>query len=363
MKVLIATGGTGGHIFPALALADELVKRDPENEVVFIGTEHRIEKDIIPGKGYRFIGLDITSTAGNLTRKMKAFMKLVNAYFQCRKIIKSEKADICIGFGNYISIPLIMAASRMKVKTMIHEQNSYAGKANVFLAKYVDEVVGCYEENRSQLENANVRILGNPRASAASGITEDSRVLEELGLNPEMKTVLIVMGSLGSDSVNMVLSDALKRMDNRDYQVLYVAGKNTSREYLSSLEKYNNVVVREFIDGIRVMANVDLIVSRAGATTLSEITALKLPSILIPSPYVPNNHQVLNAKVLADADAAIMLEEKDLSSDSLVSAVESLIGDGQKLRDMSEKMIKFAYINASSDIINDIEKLVGKTNE
>ena len=360
MKVLIATGGTGGHIFPALALADDLMKKNPKNEIVFIGTKYRIEKEIIPNKGYRFIGLDISSTSGTMINKIKAVMKLVSAYFECKKLIKEEQADICIGFGNYISIPLIMAASKLNIKTMIHEQNSYVGKANIYLAKHVDLVVGCYYENIEQLSTEKVKILGNPRASAASLIKKDTQVLIDLGLNPDLKTILIVMGSLGSDSVNKVLKEAFNEMDNKDYQVLFVVGKNTSKDYLDSLQKYKNIIVKEFIDGIKVMANVDLIISRAGATTLSEITALKLPSILIPSPYVPNNHQVLNAKVLSDDEAAIMIEEKDLSAESLIKNIDELMNNDEKLRKMSKKTVNFAYINASSDIIKDIEVLVGK---
>jgi UDP-N-acetylglucosamine--N-acetylmuramyl-(pentapeptide) pyrophosphoryl-undecaprenol N-acetylglucosamine transferase len=363
MKVLIATGGTGGHIFPALALADDLIKKNPKNEIVFIGTKYRLEKDIIPSKGYRFIGLDISSTSGKLSKKVKAVIKLISAYFQCKRIIKAEKADICIGFGNYISIPLIKAASKLKIKTIIHEQNSYAGKANIYLSKYVDVVIGCYKENIKQFECDNIKILGNPRSSAALLVKKDKNVLVELGLKADLKTVLIVMGSLGSDSVNKIMKDALKEMANNDYQILFVVGKNTSEDYLQCLDCSEHIVTKDFIDGIEVMANVDLIVSRAGATTLSEITALKLPAIIIPSPYVPNNHQLLNAKVLSDAEAAVLIEEKDLNVTSLVKAINDLINDVQKLKKMSEKMNKFAYVNASSDIINTIETLVGKVDE
>lgn len=361
MKIVIATGGTGGHIFPALALADEFMNSDSNNEIIFVGSNYRMEKDVITKSRYRFIGLDILTTSGNLFNKAMAAYSIVRSYLIIKKILKKEKVDVCIGFGNYISVPVLKAASDLKIKTLIHEQNSVAGKANLYLAKIVDEVVGCYDSNLNQFENDNIKIYGNPRASAASKYQASEDIYQKYDLDKGKKILTIVMGSLGSDSVNKVMIKALKEVKIENLQIVYIAGANTKDEFNKELGRVLNVKVFKFINLIELLSISDLVISRAGATTLAEIEALNTPSILIPSPYVTHNHQYLNAKALKDKECAEILEEQDLNSKNLILKIESLLLNEEKLFAMRNNLAKYSKNSASYDIINDVIKLVNRS--
>ena len=264
--------------------------------------------------------------------------------------------DLAIGFGNYISIPVMMAAVKLKIKTIIHEQNSFVGRANRMLDRKVDLIIGCYEENKKQFANPNIRILGNPQSSKAYNLEKDPKVIEELGLDPNKKTVVIFMGSLGSSSVNEKLLDYFKLLDG-SYQVVFATGASHYEKMLSEVKQNDYLKVFERIDGVNVMNNADLLICRAGATTLSEICAIGIPSILIPSPYVPNNHQYYNGKALVDKDAAVMIEEKDLSGDKLNDTVNALINDDERLKEISANALKLGNPEVLNDIINEVENI------
>ena len=295
MKIAIVAGGTGGHIYPALTLAEALQKRG--HEITFIGSNDRMEKDLIPEKGFPYIGLDVVTTRGGILQKCKSLFSIYKGYRKCLKILKGY--DCAIGFGNYISIPVMEAAVKLKLKTIIHEQNSFVGRANRLLDKKVDLIIGSYEENRKQFSNPNLEILGNPQSSKAYQIKENPQVIKDLALNPDKKTVVIFMGSLGSASVNKILLDYFERTDG-SYQIIYATGASHYDSVRNKVEDSDYLKVLERIDGINVMKNSDLLICRAGATTIAEICAIGMPAILIPSPFVPNNHQFYNAKALAD---------------------------------------------------------------
>lgn len=352
MKIAIVAGGTGGHIYPALTLADAL--KNQGHELVFIGSNDRMEKDVIPDRGYEYIGLDVYTTRGSIIQKVKSLLSMVSAYFKCLKILKGF--DMAIGFGNYISIPVMLSAIRLKLKTIIHEQNSFVGRANRLLDKHVDLVIGSYNENLNQFNNPNTKILGNPQSSKALNIKKDKKIIEDLGLDPDKKTVVIFMGSLGSSSVNEILIDYFKLMDN-SYQVIFSTGKSHFEDIISRVETKDNLKIYERIDGINVVNNSDLLVSRAGATTITEICALGKPAILIPSPFVPNNHQYYNGKALVDIDAAIMIEEKDLSGIRLNDEINNLIHDDERLKTLGNNAKKLNNPNVLNDIIEEIERL------
>ena len=264
MRVLIATGGTGGHIYPALALADAMKEKDPQTEILFVGTAERMESTEIPKAGYAFEAIKAKGLNGSALAKVQAVMQLAQAYFACRKIVRQFRPDYAIGFGNYISAPVILAAHFAHVPTMLHEQNSYAGKANRFLAKYADQIVGCYPENLDQFPPQKTRILGNPRASVAARAQRDPNVVRQLGLDPAIPLVVVVMGSLGSESVNAVMVKALKQMAGQSYQVLYVTGRAAYEEVRAQRLECANIKVVPYIDGVKVMVNADLAVVRGG---------------------------------------------------------------------------------------------------
>lgn len=359
MRYCIATGGTGGHIYPALALVEEIKKNDPRCEVVFVGSENRMEAKEIPSAGYKFIPIQVSGMNGGVWQKVMSACQMAKAYGQCRKLMKTFQPDVVIGFGNYISVPVVLAAHHLKIMTMLHEQNSYAGKANRFLAKSADAIVGCYPENLNQFPPEKTRILGNPRATLAAQIKKDPEVLKQLGLDINKPLVVIVMGSLGSESVNAVMIQALSMMQNRFYQVLYVTGKNHYESVKNEAPVADNIKIVPYIDGCKVMINASLCVVRGGATTAAEITAMRMPSIIIPSPYVPNNHQVKNALALQEANAALMIEEKDLTDKTIVSKIEEILNDSIKRNEMAIHAKECGKPQASQDILAWINELKG----
>ena len=352
MKIAIVAGGTGGHIYPAITLGDELKNRG--HEIVFFGSSDRMEKDVVPKANFKFIPLDITSTAGGLVSKAKSLFSMVKAYNKCLKLLKGF--DMAIGFGNYISIPVILAAKKLNLKTVIHEQNSFVGKANKMLDEKVDLVIGSYLENSSQFKNPHTLILGNPQSSKAKNVVKDSELLTSFGLDKDKKTVVIFMGSLGSETVNDILIKYFELTDG-SYQIIYATGKKYYAIDKERIKEKDYLRVFEQVDGIKAMKASSLLVSRAGATTLAEITALGMPSILIPSPYVPNNHQYFNALALVDKKAALMIEEKDLTPTSLKEKIDSVINDDACLASLRENALKLTSGSVIEDIVSEIEKL------
>lgn len=348
----MVAGGSGGHIYPALALAEAL--KEKGHSITFIGSNDRMEKEVIPEKGFEYIGLDVYTTRGGILQKIKSLLSIAKAYFECKRILKGF--DLAIGFGNYISVPVMEAAISLKIKTVIHEQNSFVGRANRMLDKKVDLIIGCYDEVLSQFENPNIKILGNPQSSKAYHLEKDSNVLKDLGLDPDKKTVVIFMGSLGSASVDKVLLEYFKMLDG-SYQVIFATGKAHYEKILSEVKQNDYLKIFERIDGAAVMKNSTLLVSRAGATTLSEISAVGIPSILIPSPFVPNNHQYYNGKALVDKNAAIMIEEKDLNASRLNDTINNVINDEERLKTLSQNARKMGNPNVLDDIIDAIEKI------
>jgi len=352
MKIVMAAGGTGGHIYPALTLAEALQKRG--HSVTFLGSNDRMEKDVIPGSGFEYIGMNVLTTRGGILQKVRSVVSMFTAYLECRKRLKGY--DMAIGFGNYISIPVMLAAHSLHLKTVIHEQNSFVGRANRLLDQKMDLVIGSYEENRSQFRNPNLKILGNPQSSKAYLVKKDPNVLREMGLDPSRKTVVIFMGSLGSSSVNEKLIDYFRLTDG-SYQIVYATGPSHYEKMRSLVKDSDYLKVFERIDGVRVMKNADLLICRAGATTLSEICAMGMPSILIPSPFVPNNHQYFNGKALVDRDAAVMIEEKDLDGKRLYDTVEKMIHDEDRLAALAENARSMGNSNVLDDMIEAIEEL------
>ena len=359
MRVLIATGGTGGHIYPAIALADELRSVDPSTSILFIGNNDRMESTEIPKHNYDFYGIDAKGFNGNSGDKVKSIQLMSKSFFLCRKKIKEFNADVVVGFGGYVTVPVILAASTLGIPSIIHEQNSIAGMANRFLAKFVKKVVCCYPEVMKDFDTKKVVLLGNPRASIAKRVTYDRNILKEYGLQPQRKTIFIVMGSLGSSSVNEKMIDSLYKMNGRDYQVIYVTGKNGYDSFKKQFADTENVKILPYANQVEIVANVDLVISRGGATSASEITALQKPSIIIPSPYVPNNHQFLNAKAMLDAGCALLLEEKDLSGERIFAMVESLIYDDAKLHEMAVASESLGFANAAEDMVQLVKQVVG----
>lgn len=355
MKVMIAAGGTGGHIYPATALAEILMHKYQDTQVIFFGSNERLESTLIPSLGYRFIGIDMYSRNGGLKAKIKSLKSLYNAYKEVCDILDIEKPDICIGFGNYISVPLILAANHKSIPTMIHEQNSFAGKANRFLSKYVNAIVTCYKSNETQMPNQKQRLLGNPEATIAAETKFNANQLESYGLDPNKPFVVCMMGSLGSSSVSKVLDEACPLFSDR-YQVIIATGK--SNDYTFSFQSNDTIKIVDYVDGKAMLKGCALAIVRAGATTMCEISAIGCAAILIPSPYVPNNHQFYNAEELVQQDAALMIEEKDLTAEKLADTVNFLMQNEEKRKQMKQNAYELGKPNAAYDMIDWMEELI-----
>lgn len=350
MRMLIATGGTGGHIYPAIALADAAKKHYKDIEILFVGNDDRMEAKEIPAQGYAFKGLHASGLSGTMFQKVKALVLMASSYQKAQRIIKAFEPDIVIGFGGYVSAPVMLAAHRRHVTTMIHEQNSVVGMSNKMVADKMDSIVICYEKCYEEFGHQKTRLLGNPRATNAVQARFDKKYYESLGLSMKKPLILVVMGSLGSTSVNAIMKDVLPQISH-EYQILFVTGKNNYEDMKQQIHE-EHIVVVDYVRQLAIMEKVDLIICRAGATTAAEITALGTPSILIPSPYVAHNHQFYNASVLVDQKAAFMIEEKDVNADSLKKKIE-LIMTSEKLRqEMREHALALGKPNASEDILN-----------
>ena len=352
MRVCIVTGGTGGHIYPALALADKLKQLYPETKILFIGNDDRMEADLIPSYGYDFKPLHTSGLVGSIFSKLRAVSQLFFAYLTSRTYLKEFKPNIVIGFGGYVSAPVILAGRSLKVKTMIHEQNSIVGKANQLVMNKVDKVITCYEKCDEIFPKDKTILLGNPRATIAKEAAFDEDYFKSLGLSLSKRTILIMMGSLGSSSVNALMKDSLKDTP-QELQFLYVCGKNNAED-LDLFKTQKNVHAVPYVDTLKIYDHVDGMICRAGATTLAELTGLGIPSILIPSPYVANNHQYYNAKVLVDKKAAFMIEEKDLNANTLKKAIMELFMDEEMMEKVHANALALGKPNAAYDIINEM---------
>ena len=355
MRLLIATGGTGGHIYPALALADEAKKRYSDIDILFIGNDDRMEASEVPARGYRFIGLHACGLTGSIANKIKALWLMMKVYRQALHIIDDFKPDLVIGFGGYVSAPVMLAAHKKHCKTMIHEQNSVVGLSNRMVSKYMDAIVICYEKCFEEFGHEKARLLGNPRATNAVSTPFDETYFKSLGLSLDKPLILVVMGSLGSSSINRIMKDVLPSIDSK-YQILFVSGKNNYDEMKSCFAQ-DNIKVVDYVKQLDIMKKVDLIICRAGATTAAEITALGTPSILIPSPYVAHNHQFYNASVLVDEKAAMMIEEKDLNAQTLREKIDAIMDHPEVKEEMHKHSLALGRPNASRDILDWCEEL------
>lgn len=359
MRVIISAGGTGGHIYPALAIIKKIKEKEPGSEFLYIGTHNRMEKDIVPSFGIDFRSIEIYGfNRKKLLKNFKTLKCFLNAISECKKIIKNFKPDIVIGVGGYVTAPVIYSAKKLGYKTFIHEQNSIAGKANIFLSKYADRIGVSFKSTIKDFPEYKTVFTGNPCSEDA--ILAKPINKGDIGLSENKKLVLFVMGSLGSSKVNEFLIKTMAMFNQKSYEILFVTGKN-DYELLKQKKHPSNVKLVPYIENMtRVMKKTDIIVSRAGASTLSEILALKVPSILIPSPYVPNNHQYKNAMDLVSKNAAILIEERDLKGDILVKTIDELIYDNKKIAEMKENMASISVTDSATRIYNTISELIGR---
>ncbi len=351
-------GGTGGHIYPAIAIINKIKEKEAKSDILYIGTTDRMEKDIIPKLGINFVGLEVAGlNRKNIFKNIEVFKKYCKALDDAKKEIKKFNPDIVIGVGGYITLPVLTAAKKLGYKVLIHEQNSIPGLSNKMLARSADCVCVSLPNSLKLFKNKNVIYTGNPRSEEIIGVKKTSK--KEFGFDSSKKLVIIVMGSLGSATVSGRLKEMIPAFKNKKYQVIVVTGKGYYDQY-KDIEVPENVRVVPFLDNlINLMKDADLIVSRAGASTIAEITAIGLPAILVPSPYVTHNHQFMNAKELEDMGACKIIEEKDFSKDIVIEKIDGILNDTKGYIEMREASKRLGVVDSATKIYEEIKKLIG----
>lgn len=358
MKVIVVAGGTGGHIYPAIAIMNKIKEKEENVEFLYIGTTDRMEKDIIPKLGIRFEGIPMSGlNRKNLLMNYPVIRKFNKAISRSKKIIQEFQPDIVVGAGGYITAPVLYAAHKCHVPTLIHEQNSIPGLSNKFISNFSNCICVSLPNSLELFPKEKVVYTGNPRSEEIIHAEVMSR--EEIGFKKDKKLVIIVMGSLGSTTMTEKIKELIPNFNNKDYQVLVITGKNYYDQY-KDIPVSDNIKIVPFMDNlINLMKDSDLIVSRAGASTIAEITAIGLPAILVPSPYVTNNHQYKNAKELEDHGACTIVTEEDFSSKTIISAIEDLLDHKDKYDEMSKHSRELGIDDSATRIYQEIKKLVG----
>lgn len=354
MKIAITAGGTGGHIFPALAIINKIKSHDKNSKFLYFGTTDRMEKDIIPEKGIPYIGIQMKGLNRKNILKNITVLKIYLAAIKKAEVeLKKFKPDIVIGVGGYITAPVLVAANRLGIKTIIHEQNSIPGVSNKLLSHFVNKICVSFKESESYFPKKKTSYTGNPRSEEILSMEKGKR--EDFGFNHKSKFIILVMGSLGSLTMTKKMKELIPSFKDKDYQVLVVTGKNYYDDY-KDVKTPTNVKIVPFYDA-KYMKDADLIITRSGASTIAEVTALLLPSIMIPSPYVTHNHQYKNAKALEDKKACKILEEKDFCKENLLSLIDDCFKK-EVYNEMRKNLKEFSCPNSAEAIYKEIMRLV-----
>ena len=361
-KFIISGGGTGGHIYPAIAIANELKLRYPDAEFLFVGANDRMEMEKVPQAGYNIKGLWISGLQRNLKLSNLVFpLKLTSSLLRARKIIKDFKPDVAIGTGGYASAPLLRVASQRRVPCLIQEQNSHAGITNKWLGKKVQKICVAYQGMEQFFPQEKLAFTGNPvRQDLLEIDSKKDQAMHLFNLDSNKKTLLVLGGSLGARSINQLIEKELSFFEEQQLQILWQCGKF----YFESYKKYasKNIQVYAFFDRMDlVYAAADVIISRSGALSVSELCLVGKPVIFIPSPNVAEDHQTKNAQAIANENAALLIPEKELDA-QFENTFSALVKDEKLQKSLSDGMKSLAKPNATKDIVKEIEKLL-KTNE
>ena len=355
MKIIVSGGGTGGHIYPALSFINYLKTVEPDVSVLYIGTQKGLESKIVPENGIDFKTIDIQGFKRSLSpENVRTVYKFLKSVSDSKKIIKDFKPDVVIGTGGYVAGPVIYAAAKLKIPTIVHEQNSIPGVTNKFLSRYATRVALAFQEAGSFFPSKKTVFTGNPRAQEVADLTDSSNVLDQYGLRTDKKSIVIFGGSRGALKINTAVVEALPELAKKDYQILYASGEiyyndPEFSDIFTAFNRKENIKIVPYINNmVEVLNDANLILSRAGATTLAEITALGLPSILVPSPYVTADHQTKNAEALENAGAAIMIKNAELTGKRVVGAIDSLLLDDVRYRQMAESAVREGVPDASN---------------
>lgn len=363
MKIIIAGGGTAGHINPGLAIANEIKARKPNTEIIFIGTNKGLETNLVPREGYKLELIKVMGFKRKISLdNVKAVSELIHSLSQVKRIIKRFKPDIVIGTGGYVCGPVLYVAAKMKIPTLIHEQNVFPGLTNRILSRFVDIVAVNFKESEKYLKNAKKIVhTGNPvKKEILDNIKPDEAMSENI--KDSRPLVVVFGGSRGAENINQSVIDLISEFGNQcNFNILFATG---TAHYEGIIRKVGQKtpksikIVPYIYDMGKVMASADLAICRAGAITISELTVLGLPSILIPSPYVTANHQEYNARTLEKKGACVVILEKDLNGRVLYEQIRDLLKNKKQLKKMRENAKSMGIINAGEKIYGLVDELL-----
>ena len=359
-KIIISGGGTGGHIYPAIAIANALKEIDSRTDILFVGAEGKMEMQKVPQAGYKIIGLPIAGIQRKITASNLLFpFKLVNSLLKARKVISDFKPDAAVGVGGYASGPLLYATAGRKIPTLIQEQNSYAGLTNKWLAKNASKICVAYGGMEKFFPAEKIIFTGNPvRKDILQANQKRNAALEYFKLSENKPTLLVIGGSLGARTINETLKASLPTLSQANCQIIWQTGKFYYESCKQAATGIANVHVYDFIAPMDLAYGIaDVVISRAGALSISELCLAAKPAVLVPSPNVSEDHQTKNAKALTKKNAAIMVLDKD-ANETLVDTALKLIFDPRGSASLSENIAKLAKPDATNEIVNEIEKLL-----
>ena len=370
MRVIIAAAGTAGHINPGIAIANEIKEKQKDSEIIFIGTTRGLENDLVPKAGYELKTIDAYGLSKKISiDNIKKVCKTLRGYSQAKKIIKEFKPDIVIGTGGYICGATISAAHNLDIPTMLHESNAFPGKAVRMLAKKTDTILVSFQDAKNRIKKAkNIVFTGTPIKIQKKdyGIDGKNSIIKSAGLSAIKPIVLIFGGSQGAQKINEAILGILEKNLNKNYQIIWATGpkqydilKDKLQEKNININNIQNTKIVPYIYNMEEIMNVsDLIVARSGAMTITEISNLGKPSILIPLPNVSGNHQLYNAKVLENVGAAKIILNDDLNSKILNNSIEEIVLNKNKIEEMSKNALKVATSDATKKIYNEVLKII-----
>ncbi len=362
LKIIVSGGGTGGHIFPAISIADALKRKVADIDILFVGAEGRMEMDKVPAAGYRIIGLPVAGIQRKLTfENLKFPFKLLKSLRGASKIVKEFKPDVVIGVGGYASYPVLRAAAAQKIPVLIQEQNSFAGLTNKILGKKASKICVAYDNMDTFFPSDLIIKTGNPVRSAVLNIAgKRNEAALFFGINPEKPTIVMIGGSLGARTLNQSLIKDLDKVAKAPVNFIWQTGKYYYSGVLDEVQKTNpkNIKVLDFISCMDMAYSIaDVIISRAGACSISELCIIGKPVILVPSPNVAEDHQTMNAKALSDREAAIMISDAEAPI-KLVDTALALVLDKSLSNKLSKNLLKMALYNSDDLIANEVLKIV-----
>lgn len=366
MKVIIASAGTGGHINPGIAIANKIKKESPNSEIIFLGTKRGLENDLVPRAGYELKTVEAYGLSKKISiQNIKNNIKTLKGIGQAKKIVKEFKPDIVIGTGGYICGSAILAAKKYKIPTMLHESNAFPGKAVKLLSKKVDTILVGFEEAKERLPNAkNIVTTGTPTKIRDLQLSEiqKNEIKKQLGLSADKPVVLVFGGSQGAKAINDVIIKIINNKMNTDYQIMWAPGPiqfDIIKKQIKNMSKLEDVKIVPYIYNMEEIMNAsDLIIARSGAMTITEIAKVGKPAIFVPLPYVSNNHQEYNAKVLKNINAAEIVLNKDLNAEKLNKQIEDIIKNKDKMNQMGRNAKKIVIDNVEDKIYSEIKKIV-----